>query len=202
MLISLIDKLERLDVILASASPRRFEILQNIGLEFKVVTSDYKEHDPPNYLPQDLAELHALSKGRLVAEQYPEALVISADTIVICGERVLGKPKDEDDALDMLQLLAGRTHQVVTAFALHLFKYERSVVKHVSTDVTFRELRREEILAYINTGEPFDKAGAYAIQGQGGMLIDKIDGCYFNVMGFPVSKFYETLEEFMTHFEI
>ena len=139
----------------------------------------------------------AFQKGIGIAKNHQNKLVISADTIVVNGNKVLGKPKDEDDAFFMLNLLSGKTHTVITAFALFLQKYEKNIVEMASTEVTMRSLHNDEIWAYVNTGEPMDKAGAYAIQGQGAMLIEKINGCYSNVVGFPLSKFFTTLDHFL-----
>jgi len=200
MLLSLIENLERLDVILASASPRRYEILKNAGLDFRVQASNVQEDNSTNLKPADLALYNAKVKGLDIAERNPESLVISADTIVVCSDEIMGKPQDEEDAFRMLTKLSGKTHQVITAFGVIYNKYNKSVMETVSTDVTFRDLSEEEILAYINTAEPFDKAGAYAIQGQGAILINNINGCFFNVVGFPLSRFYLVLNEYLEHF--
>jgi septum formation protein len=200
MLFSLIDNLEKVDVILASTSPRRFELLKTIGLEFRVVGSNVKENEISGADPIGDALENAKKKGRAVAQKHPDSLIISADTIVISGDKVMGKPANENDAYNMLKNLSGRTHQVCTAFGLIYLKYERSLFDTVKTDVTFRKLTDEEIWAYINTGEPLDKAGAYAVQGQGAVLVEKINGCYFNVVGFPLSKFFINLDEFLSHF--
>lgn len=202
MLFSLIQSLERLDIILASASPRRFELLKQIGLDFKVVPSNMKEDMNGNGPIEELVKHNAQKKGLDVAEQYQDALVISADTVVAYEEKILGKPANENEAFEMLTLLSGKTHQVYTAIGLFLKKYDGLKLDAVCTNVTFRQLSEEEILAYINTGEPFDKAGAYGIQGQGALLVERIDGCYYNVVGFPLAKFYLMLNEFLDHYII
>ncbi|MHB2155725.1 Maf family protein [Calditrichota bacterium GD2] len=202
MLFSLIENLEKLDIVLASVSPRRFELLKQIGLEFKVIPSDFEEEIQHQSSISDLVLHNARHKGLSVAEQNPKALVISADTVVAIDDQVLGKPENEDDAFRMLQLLSGKTHQVYTGVGLFLKEYEGLMLDTVCTNVTFRPLSEEEILAYINTGEPFDKAGAYGIQGQGALLVDKIEGCYYNVVGFPLTKFFLMLKEFMKHYII
>lgn len=198
MLFSLIDGLEKIDIILASTSPRRFELLKQIGLEFRVVGSDAEES--MNFDDPILGTIeNARRKALAVAEHNEDALIIAADTIVVIDETVLGKPDDEQSAFDMLQLLNNKTHQVYTAFGLVYPRYEQHIFDHVSTDVTFRKLTDDEILAYINTGEPFDKAGAYAIQGQGALLVDRIDGCYYNVVGFPLTRFFTRMDEILSH---
>ncbi len=202
MVISLIESLERIDIILASASPRRYELLKSLGLDFKVIPSNVKESNTPLQKKEEVVLTNARLKGLSVAEAHPDALVISADTIVVLDDQILGKPEDEADAFRMLQLLSGRTHQVYTAIGLFFEHYQRRTLDVVCTDVTFRSLTEDEIWAYINTGEPFDKAGGYGIQEQGALLVDRIDGCYFNVVGFPLSRFFTMLTEFMKHFVV
>ncbi|HHJ53544.1 MAG TPA: septum formation protein Maf [Caldithrix abyssi] len=200
MLFSLIENLDKIDIVLASASPRRFELLKNIGLNFRVEVSDVAENHPDIKEPTELALYNARIKGRAVANKYPESLIISADTIVVLDNHLMGKPANEQEAYRMLKTLSARTHKVITAFGLHLLKYEKEHYDWVATDVTFRPLTDEEIWAYINTAEPMDKAGAYGIQGQGAILIEKISGCYYNVVGFPLSRFYEALGNFLSPF--
>jgi septum formation protein len=200
MLFSLIENLEKVDIILASASPRRFELLKTIGLEFKVVVSKVNEDsvDPNNLI--DGVTTNARRKGLDVATLHPNQLVICADTVVVTDSVILGKPRDENEAFRMLQALSGKTHRVITAFGLIFQKYEKSLFDYETTEVTFRTLNEDEIWAYINTGEPMDKAGAYASQGQGAVLIEKIQGCYFNVVGFPLTKFYLRINDFFQDF--
>ena len=197
MIFSLITNLEHLDVILASASPRRYELLSTTGIPFKVIPSTFDESSIIIKNPIQYVKEAAYSKGIEIANEHPGNLVISADTIVQVGNKVLGKPKDEEDAFSMLDLLSGKSHTVVTAFSLFLQKYDKHIIETASTEVMMRSLHSDEIWAYINTGEPMDKAGAYAIQGQGAMLIEKISGCYSNVVGFPLSKFFTTLDQFL-----
>lgn len=197
MIFSLITNLEHLDVILASASPRRFELLNSTGLTFKVIPSNFDENkiniDDPIVLTEEICH----QKGNKIALEYPEHLVISADTIVTISKDNFGKPKDEQHAFDMLKVLSGKTHKVHTAFGLFLLKYDKTIVKTCTTEVTMRKLHNDEIWAYVNTGEPMDKAGAYAIQGQGAMLVEKINGSYSNVVGFPLAMFFTTLDHFL-----
>jgi septum formation protein len=202
MLMTLIEQLERLDIILASASPRRYELLKGLGLNFKVIPSDAPEDHILLSDFEGVVKKNALSKGMAVAQKHPDALVISADTIVVLGNRIMGKPKTEQEAFEMLQALNGETHRVYTGIGLFFQRYERSALDAVCTKVRFRQLSEEEIWAYIGTGEPFDKAGGYGIQGQGALLVDGIDGCFFNVVGLPLSRLFTMLTEFMKHFVI
>ena len=196
MIFSLITNLEHLDVILASASPRRFELLNSTGIKFKVIPSDFDETTIKISDPLLLVEEIAHQKGLTIAKKYPGHLVISADTIVV-GDKVYGKPKDEQHAFAMLEALSGKKHKVHTAFGLFLLKYDKTIIQTCTTEVTMRDLHSDEIWAYVNTGEPMDKAGAYAIQDQGAMLIEKINGSYSNVVGFPLAMFFTTLDHFL-----
>ncbi|MGD9489289.1 MAG: nucleoside triphosphate pyrophosphatase [Calditrichaceae bacterium] len=197
MIFSLIENLDKVDVILASTSPRRYELLKTIGLEFKIVASGANESNDENLDPVSYALENARKKACAVTEKHPNSLIISADTIVILDGIMMGKPVNEDDAYRMISALSGKTHKVCTAFGLAFKRYDKSFYDTVETEVTFRELTEEEIWEYINTGEPFDKAGAYAIQGQGSILVEKINGCFFNVVGFPLSKFFTDLDKFL-----
>ncbi len=205
MLFSLIENLRKVDIVLASGSPRRYELLKNIGLDFKVDVSRLYEEQMSDADPMECAMANARAKGREVAQRHPQSLVISADTIVTLAQEkeeplILGKPVNETEAYEMLRVLSGRTHRVITAFGLLMHKYEKEEYDAVSTEVAFRQLSDEEIWAYINTGEPLDKAGAYGIQGQGALLIEAISGCYFNVVGFPLARLYLKMEAFLKPF--
>lgn len=196
MLASLIENYNKLDFILASASPRRSDLLNNIGLKFRVKISGVKEDEiRSNDINVRLIE-NARLKGQAVADSNPDSIVISADTIVVINDQIMGKPTDANDARQMLEKLSGRTHQVMTAFGLICRRNDISYFEIATTKVKFRPLNLDDITAYIKTGEPMDKAGAYAIQGMGSVLIDSIEGCYFNVVGFPISKFFIALKEF------
>lgn len=196
MLVSLINNYDHLNFILASASPRRSELLGNVGMRFKVVVSDVEEDELSiSNIIEGLIG-NAQKKGEAIAESNPDALIISADTVVIADEQIMGKPSDDEEARQMLEKLSGRTHDVMTAFGLIMKKFNKSYFESVTTRVKFRSLKAEEITAYVNSDEPLDKAGAYAIQGQGALLIDSIEGCYFNVVGFPLSRFFIALQDF------
>ncbi len=184
-------------IILASASPRRSEILKNIGLPFEVVVSDADESSisaecGPELYVQELALLKAAAACKKL-ENKKDAVVISADTIVVSDGKILGKPEDEADAAKMLSALSGREHQVITGICVLRLKDAYSVCDSVLTRVKFKELTKDFINAYIATGEPLDKAGAYGIQGKGSLLCEKIDGDYFNVVGLPVSRLSDIL---------
>ena len=182
-------------IVLASASPRRQELLSVIFGDFRVMPSSFDESTVPTHLaPPEHAVYSALMKAREVARRCPESLVIGADTIVVLGDDILGKPVDAGDAERMLRALSGRTHLVYTGLALVKGDTERSDFE--CTQVTFRTLAEETILRYVATGEPLDKAGAYAIQGKGAVLIRSTSGCYPNVVGLPLYKLSTLLEDF------
>jgi len=189
-------------IILASVSPRRRELLALICPDFEVVPPRFDESGMREDLsPEEHVSISAREKARQVAADVRDGLVIGADTVVAVEGRILGKPADEADAARMLRLLSGRTHQVYTGIHVVDAAYrgaragrrERSAVER--TDVTFRKLRERTIERYVATGEPMDKAGAYAIQGRGAVLVEGISGCFFNVVGLPVYRLSVTLEE-------
>lgn len=183
------------DVILASASPRRKELLALLFKDFRVVPSEFNESEvPADLAPADHVLHSALMKARDVAEAHPDSLVIGADTIVVVDGVILGKPANPIDAMRMLDMLSGRTHEVYTGVALIHRGVERTGVE--CTEVDFAELGDEIIARYVDTGEPLDKAGAYAIQGKGVVLIESIRGCYPNVVGLPLAMLSNLLREF------
>ena len=181
-----------MDIILASQSPRRRELLERMGVEFRVVTPDIDERMERELPPDELVRRISAEKARAVAAQAgPDAIVIAADTVVALDGAVLGKPADESDAARMLSALSGRTHQVFTGLTVACGADVRTVSEE--TAVTFRPLTAEEIAAYVRTGEPMDKAGAYGIQGYGALLVEGIRGDYYNVMGLPVCRLGQML---------
>lgn len=187
------------EIILASASPRRSELLRNMGLDFSVVVSDADEASvdrdvPPDIYVQELALLKAASTAKKITDR-KDAIVISADTVVVNNGAILGKPDSEAEAERMLSELSSRTHQVFTGICVLRIRDAYTVCKAVRTDVTFKELSKEKIRRYIDSGEPMDKAGAYGIQGRGAMLAERINGDYFNVVGLPVSALSDILEQ-------
>lgn len=183
------------DIILASASPRREELLSLMFREFRVIPSGFDESQVPTELPPpEHVVCSALEKARDVAQYSPGSLVIGADTIVVVEGSILGKPTGPADAARMLRNLSGRTHQVYTGVAVTRDGIERT--GYECTNVTFRELTDAMISRYVASGEPLDKAGAYAIQGKGAVLITSVNGCYANVVGLPVYRLSTLLEDF------
>ncbi len=186
-----------MNLILASRSPRRRELLAKFGLEFSVQVLPAVEIEVGE--PIAAAETNAVAKALPVSEQNPGALVLGADTIVVLDGRILGKPQDRPAAADMLRTLSGCQHQVTTVVALAVDGQAVRVFS-ATTDVRFRSLNECEIRAYLATGEPFDKAGAYGIQGFGGLLVESIKGCYYNVVGLPLPKLAVELRRFGIEF--
>jgi len=176
-------------LILASGSPRRAEILRAAGIAFTVLSSAVDETPLPGETATDMVRRLAEAKAELVAARaVGPAIVIAADTVVALDGAVMGKPRTSDDARHMLEKLSGRTHSVITGVALvRLPDVERREFTEI-TQVHFTALSDEEIVSYLSSGEPFDKAGAYAIQGVAGRFIPRIDGCYFNVVGLPLAR--------------
>jgi len=179
-------------LILASGSPRRRDILRILGLEFEVRRPDLEEVVHPGEAPVDAVRRLAEEKSGSLAPS-PGEVILAADTIVVLDDEILGKPSDDADAVEMLMRLSGRAHDVLTGIALRGGGEVRSNVAR--TRVTFRSFDRAECEAYVATGEPLDKAGAYGIQGFGAALVDRIEGDYFNVMGLPVPTFLDLLNE-------
>lgn len=185
-----------LQLVLASASPRRRELLERLGIPFKVSVSKAEENiDRGNLTPEQLARELALLKAKDVARTLEDGLVIGADTIVVLDDEILGKPKSREEAGRMLHLLSGRSHQVITGLALVEAGGGRVQLTSEVTTVWFRRLDPGEVEWYLDTGEPMDKAGAYGIQGKGSILVDRIEGCYFNVVGLPLTRLYLMLKE-------
>ncbi len=180
-------------IILASASPRRRELLAQAGISFTVLVPDADESLEPGMEPERAARVLAERKARLAARAHPESWVLAADTLVFTPDEILGKPRDRDDARRMLSLLSGRAHWVATGFCLGREAAGQWIVDAATTEVFFRDLSPGEIEWYIQTGEPFDKAGAYGIQGLGVFLVREIRGSYTNVVGLPVCEVLEHL---------
>ena len=180
-------------MVLASASPRRRQLLDLIGITHEVRPANIDETMRPRENPRRHAERLAREKATAIATRDPDLITIAADTIVVVNRKVLGKPKDTDDAARMLALLSGREHVVTTAVAVSRGKKLRSAVEEVR--VKFRRLRDDEIEAYIATGEPMDKAGAYGIQGYGATIVERIEGDYFAVMGLPIVRLIGLLRD-------
>jgi len=183
-------------LILASSSPRRAEILRAAGISFTVLSSAVDETPYPNETPQQMVQRLADAKAELVAARsIGSAIVIAADTVVVIDKQLLGKPRSTEEARRMLEALSGRTHSVITGVTLiKLPEMERRQFVE-TTLVHFGHLGPEDISRYLATGEPFDKAGAYAIQGHAGRYIPRIEGCYFNVVGLPIARVVAALRE-------
>jgi septum formation protein len=188
-----------LKLILASASPRRAEILRNAGIQFEVCKTDVDETRLADEASGDYVRRLALAKARSAAAKYPdpvdETLILGADTVVVVDADVLGKPVSPDDARSKLRRLSGRIHEVHTGLALLSSSGAKQRVVEEITRVHFAPLTDREIEDYISTGEPFDKAGAYGIQAIGGRYVKGIEGCYFNVMGLPLARLWSLLRE-------
>jgi len=194
---------EKMELILASRSPRRAELLRQIGLEFRIVESSIKEEGARTPYDQWVRQL-ALKKAEAAQKEIAQTpalpggqVILAADTIVVKDGQLLGKPKDTDDAARMLAFLSGAVHAVMTGVCvLRQQADELRFFQEVEiTKVHFRSLTEEEIAAYLASGEPFDKAGAYGIQGLGGLLVERIEGCYYNVVGLPLVKTMQLLRK-------
>ena len=184
---------ENFPLILASKSPRRRYLLEQAGLKFSVMPSDIDETKIPLSSPETYVQILSEAKAASVSEKYPDKWVIGADTIVLNYGKILGKPQSEDDARTMLEQLSGQIHQVLTGYAVVCRAKNRKFSETVKTDVLFKHLTDEEIQWYIQTREPFGKAGSYAIQGIGSFLVKSICGSYTNVVGLPVCEVIEFL---------
>lgn len=182
-------------IILASKSPRRQELLRLLGVDFEIMTEDIDETMDPALLPEDEVRRVSACKAQAVADRVTaDDIVISADTIVVLNNRVMGKPKSEDEAIKMLRALSGHTHRVMTGVTVR--QGQRVVSETVITAITFRTLSEREISAYVASGDPMDKAGAYGIQGSASVFVSHLDGDYFNVMGLPVCTLTQLLRSF------
>ncbi|NQT24473.1 septum formation protein Maf [candidate division KSB1 bacterium] len=186
---------DKLRLILASKSPRRAEIFRQLGLEFEILTVPINENveitDPVEHVT-----VLSKRKAEAVSETVQSSLVVGADTIVYNDGKILNKPSNPDDAICMLRRLSGQTHQVYTGFTL-ILNNDQKRTDVVTTDVTFKALSDAEIEAYVASEEPLDKAGGYGIQGRAGLFVQSIHGCYFNVVGFPIARFYERMGELL-----
>lgn len=181
------------NLILASSSPRRKELLENLQLTFQTISSDVDENYNPTWSPQEIVMELAHRKAESVSKEHKDSFVIGSDTVVVRDHTILGKPENREEAFSMLKSLSGRSHSVYTGVAI---VSESNVCKFFEkTDVEFWELTDDEINDYLDTGEPFDKAGAYGIQGFGSLLVKKISGDYFSVVGLPVARTIRELKK-------
>ena len=184
------------EIILASASPRRQELMARLGLACTVDPAATGEDTGDGEKPEEIVQAISRAKALAVAGRHPGALIIAADTIGLFRGHILGKPRDAADARRMLGMLSDRSHLVITGFTLMDAASGKTLTRAVTTRVYLRRLTRQEIDGYVKTGEPMDKAGSYAIQGQGALLVEKISGDYYNVMGLPLCALGEALGDF------
>jgi septum formation protein len=183
-------------IYLASKSPRRRKLLKQLGLNFKSFSVDLNEEILDGEHPVQTVKRLALHKSEAAVKKVKNGIVITADTIVVLGNEIIGKPKSEKDAFIILSKLSGKTHTVYTGFVLYNLSNSKKIVGYEKTDVTFRKLSAGEIKDYIKTGSPMDKAGAYGIQDDfGAVFVEKVNGCYYNVVGLPLAKVYKSLME-------
>ena len=184
------------ELILASKSPRRRKLMNLLGYPFRCITpdveEDFVEGEKPDQHVIRLSELKAVSAG----EQFDQGIIIGSDTIVVVDSEILGKPRSAEEALDTIMMLQGRTHYVLTGFTLYDSKTKKIFSSYETTEVTMRKISLDIAKKYIETNEPLDKAGSYGIQGYGAVLIKSVNGCYFNVMGLPLSSLMEALYTF------
>jgi septum formation protein len=183
-------------IILASSSPRRKELLTKLGLAFEIESSNEEETLIPELPPHELARQISLKKAQAVAHKHKRALIIAADTFGVLRGEIIGKPRTPAEARKILRALSGKTHSVITGFTIMDAETGKTATQSVETKVHFRKLTPAEIDAYIKTGEPLDKAGAYAIQGLGALIVEWIKGDFYNVIGLPLSALSQALKEF------
>ena len=185
-------------IYLASKSPRRRKLLKQLGIKFKSFSVDLNEEILDGEYPAQTVKRLALHKMQAASEKLKSGIVITADTIVVLNKEIIGKPKNEKDAFNILSKLSGKTHTVFTGFMILNLDKNRKIVDFEKTLVTFRKLSPKEIKEYIKSGSPMDKAGAYGIQDDfGAVFVKKIDGCYYNVVGLPLAKLYKSLLEIL-----
>ncbi|HBR87149.1 MAG TPA: septum formation protein Maf [Candidatus Marinimicrobia bacterium] len=190
------NNLPPFSIILASASPRRKQLLNMIDIDFEVIPSDVHEDFNIDLNHEDFVQHYAREKSLDIAEKYPDHLVIGADTIVVLDSKILGKPKDEADSFNMLKSLSGRTHTVYTGVSLNHINEKISDTFFEQTQVSFNELSDSVISYYIDTYKPLDKAGSYGIQDWFALNVNRIDGCFYNVMGFPLAAFFSHYKKY------
>lgn len=183
-------------IILASSSPRRKQMMQDLfGKDFIIEKSNYEEDNSSGMQPALLAESNAIGKARDVAKKHNSGIIIAADSFVVLGNKILGKPKNENDAFDMLKAQSGKWTEVVSGLAVIDTDTKKEYVMHEITKLKMAKMSENEILDYIATKEPMDKAGAFGIQGKGGVFVEKINGCYSNVVGLPLPELLKILKK-------
>jgi len=182
-------------IVLASSSPRRVKLLKQLGVSFEVVEPD-GVHEEDDGIPEEVVLRNAEAKADHVASKLDEGIVVGADTIVVLGDTIIGKAMDDREATEMLGALQGRTHRVLTGLAVVDASSKRMETDVVETHVTFQPLSEEEIARYVATGEPLGKAGGYAVQGIGAVIVEEVHGCFYNVVGLPLYRLNVLLEKF------
>lgn len=183
-------------IVLASKSPRRRELLRQIGLDFVVDVSEIDEDKISHASPLGLAKNLSKVKAEKIAKKHKDAIIIAADTLIVLNNEIIGKPKDKEDAKKMLQKLSGKTHFVITGFTIHDSRSKKEITKALTSKVKFKKMTEKEINDYVETEEPLDKAGGYGIQDKGAVFIEKVEGDFFNVVGLPVFTLSEILKKF------
>ncbi len=183
------------EIILASASPRRKQLMEQIGLAFSCLTADVDETGSENLSPEEMVSQLAWQKAQAVTGYRNNAIIIAADTVVVLDDLIMGKPANQEDARQKLALLSGKEHQVITGICIINQQEQSHAIEVEITRVFFRNLSDAEIQAYLDYGEWVDKAGGYGIQGLGALLVDRIEGCYYNVVGLPLTRLYHMLNK-------
>lgn len=183
-------------IILASSSPQRKKLLEQIGIDVTLVTPDISEERDVNIEVEDWVCRLALAKAESVVKRFKTGIILGVDTIVVLGGKIFRKPRNDEDAKNMLRELSGTTHQVITGLALIDVLTKKSLVDYVTTEVTMKKLSEAQIAGYVITKEPLEKAGGLCIQGRGAQFIEKINGCYTNVIGLPLAKLTDMLAQF------
>ncbi len=182
-------------IILASNSPRRKEILEKRGLKFEVVKSNFKEYVNYKLTPHALVKKLSLGKAKAVFKKHKNSIIIAADTIVVCGKKILNKPKDYKEAFEMLEFLSNKSHSIITGFTIITKDLNKPITKSEETKVWMRKIEKIEIDSYVKTKEPFDKAGGYAIQGIAKKFIEKVEGDMLNAIGLPLDSVMNELKK-------
>jgi septum formation protein len=183
-------------IVLASISPRRRKLLKILGLDFEVVKSNLDEKLNPRLKPENQPAYLSLQKAKAVAGAYKHAIIIGADSMVLFKDKVIGKPKDKKEAMKMLEQLSNSEHSIITGFSIIDTSTQKVVTRSIETKVWFRKISKKDIIKYIDAEKPFDKAGAYAIQGLASIFVKKIDGDYFGALGLPLFALSEELKKF------
>jgi len=183
-------------IILASTSPRRRELMALLGVPFEAIASDYEEDMTMALAPERLIKVLSQGKADAVSKNHPGAIVVAADTFVVFKHLSLGKPKNKGEAIKMLKLLSGKSVAILTGLTVQRLKPKKKIFKSVKTTVHFRSMKIDEIKAYVDSGEPLDKAGSFAVQGLGAMFIDRLDGEFTGAMGLPLNALIKSLREF------